>query len=84
MVYSFIRKKLRQRRFPVSFPKFLKRPILKNISKRILEWNEPKKLYLIYSQKNTGEGVLFSAFADIWDYSISKGTPPQMLFYGNC
>ena len=28
MVYDFIRKKLRERYFPVNFPKFLKRPIL--------------------------------------------------------
>ena len=28
IVYDFIRKKLRERYFPVSFPKFLKRPIL--------------------------------------------------------
>ena len=28
LMYNFIRKKLRQRRFPVSFPRFLKSPIL--------------------------------------------------------
>ena len=64
MVYNLIRKKLREKRFPVSFPKFLKRPILQNISDRMLEWNEPKKLCLIFLQENTNENVHFSA--DMW------------------
>ena len=72
MVYNFIRKKLQQRRFLVSFPKFLKRPILQNISERMFEWNEPKKMRLIYSQESNGKHVLFSAVADIWAYSFSK------------
>ena len=72
MLYNFIRKNLRQKRFPVSYPKFLKRSILQNISERTLEWNEQKKLCLIYSQENTGEYVLFSALADMWAYSFSK------------
>ena len=72
MVYNFIRKKLWQRRFLVSFPKFLKRPILQNISERMFEWNEPKKMRLIYSQESNGKDVLFSAVADMWAYSFSK------------
>ena len=32
------KKKLRRRSFPVSFPKILRRPILQNISKRMLKW----------------------------------------------
>ena len=42
----------------------------------MIEWNEPKKVMfnpLIYSQENTGEDVLFSAVADMWGYSFSKG-----------
>ena len=39
----------------------------------MLEWNEPKKLYsLIYSRENIGDGVLFSAVADMWAQSFSK------------
>ena len=73
MVYNFIRKKLRQRRFLVSFPKFLKRPILWNNSERMFEWNEQKKkLCLIYSQESNGKDVLFSEVADMWAYSFSK------------
>ena len=72
MVYNFIRKKLRQRHFLVSFPKFLKRPILENISERMFERNEPKNLCLIYSQENNSKDGLFSAVADMWVYSFSK------------
>ena len=38
----------------------------------MFEWNEPKKLFLICSQKNTGEDVLFSAVAGMWAYSFSN------------
>ena len=39
----------------------------------MLEWKEPKKcIHKIYSQGNTGDGVLFSAVADMWAYSFSK------------
>ena len=37
------------------------------------EWNEPKNgIHKIYLQENTGDGVLFSAVADMWAYSFSK------------
>ena len=72
MVYDFIRKKLQLRRFPVSFPKFLKISILYTYPSGCLNEMNQKKLYLIYSQENTGEDFLFSAVADIWAYSFSK------------
>ena len=36
---------------------------------RMLEWNEPKKLY---SQENTGDGFFFSVVVDMWVYSFSR------------
>ena len=34
--------------------------------------NQKKCIHKIYSQENTGDGVLFSAAADIWAYKLSK------------
>ena len=72
MVYKFIRKKLRQRRFLVSFPEFLKRPILQAYPSGCLNEMNQKKLCLVYSQENSGKDVLFSAVTDMWDYRFSK------------
>ena len=38
----------------------------------MFEWNEPKKLCLIYSQESNGKDALFSAVADMRAYSFSK------------
>ena len=71
-MYKFIRKKLRQRRFLVSFPEFLKRPILQAYPSGCLNEMNQKKLCLVYSQENSGKDVLFSAVTDMWDYRFSK------------
>ena len=43
------------------------------MQERMLEWNEPKScIHKIYSQENTGDGVLFIAVADMWAYSFFK------------
>ena len=70
MMCNFFKKK---NCFPVSLPKFLRRPTLQNMPKRMLELNEPKKLYSqnLFTRK-TGEGVLFSAVEDKWAYNFSK------------
>ena len=72
MVYNIIRKKLLQRRFLVSFPKFLKTYFVKHIRVDVwMKWTK-KKLCLIYSQENNDKDFLFSAVADMWAYSFSK------------
>ena len=38
----------------------------------MFEWNEQKKLCLIYSQESNGKDVLFCEVADMWAYSFSK------------
>ena len=58
-------KKLWHSCFPVSIPKFL-RPGCSS------EMNQRYCFHKIYLQENTGEGVLFSAVADMWAYSFSK------------
>ena len=72
MLYNFIRKKLRQERFPVSFPKFWKELFCRTYPSGYLNEMNQKKLCLIYSQENTSEDVFFSAVADMWAYSFSK------------
>ena len=72
MVYNFIRKKLWQRRFLVSFPKFLKDLFCGTYPSGCLNEINQKKLCLIYSQESNGKYVLFSAVADMWTYSFSK------------
>ena len=73
MVYNFIKKKLWHRRFPVSFPKFLKGLFCRKYPKGCLnEMNHKKCIYKTYSQEDTGDDVLFSAVADMWAYSFSK------------
>ena len=55
------------------------------MSERMLERYEPKKLHhKIYLQENTGDGVLFSAVADMWIYSFPKWNSSQMHFHENC
>ena len=34
--------------------------------------NQKNYIYKIYLQENTGNGVLFSAVADMWIYNFSK------------
>ena len=34
--------------------------------------NQKNCIHKIYSQENTGEGVLFGAVADMWAYNFSK------------
>ena len=72
MVYNVIKKKLVQRRFLVSFPKFLKTYFVEHIRVDVwMKWTK-KKLCLIYSQENNGKDFLFSAVVDMWAYSFSK------------
>ena len=40
-----------------------------------VKWTKKKRIHKSYSQENIGDGVLFSAVADIWTYSFSKRTP---------
>ena len=58
-------KKLWHSCFPVSIPKFLRTGCSS-------EMNQRNCFHKIYLQENTGEGVLFSAVADMWAYSFSK------------
>ena len=58
--------------FPVNFAKFLRAPMLQNICEGIQ----------IFSQENTGDGVLFSATVGMRASSlIKKYTPSQILYY---
>ena len=74
MAYNFIRKKLRQRLFVVSFPfrKFWKDLFCRTYPSGCLNEMNQKKLCLICSQENNGKDVLFSAVADMWAYNFSK------------
>ena len=68
---------------PVSFPKFLRRPILWNMPVRILEWNEPKYcLHKIYSQENSWSPFWCSCrYVDLQFFQ--KVTASLILFYEN-
>ena len=82
-VQLYKEKKLWQRFFPASL--LFKKTTLQSMSERMLEWYEPKKLH---SQNlftgNTGDGVLFSAVADMCTWSFPKWTTSQMIFQENC
>ena len=66
---TFSRKKTPGQMFFCTFSEIYK----KNMPKRVLEWNEPKNcIHKIYSQANTGDGVLFSAVSGMSAYSFSK------------
>ena len=65
-------KKLWHRCFPVSFPKFLRKPYWTCPNGCLSEMNQKNCIHKIYSQENTGGGVPFSAVADMWGYSFSK------------
>ena len=38
----------------------------------LVKWTKKNYLHKIYSQENTGDGVLFSAVVDMWAYNLSK------------
>ena len=48
------------------------------------DMNQKSCIHKIYLQENTGDGVLFSAVADMCTWSFPKWTTSLMIFQENC
>ena len=67
MVCNFFKKR------SLSFPNFLEDLFRRTCPNGCLsEMNQKNCIHKIFSQGNTGDGVLFSVVADMWAYSFSK------------
>ena len=69
----FLEKKLRHKSVPVNFPNFYEDLFCRTCPNGCLsEVNQKNCIHKIYSQGNTGDGVLFSVVGDMWAYIFSK------------
>ena len=85
LVYNLIKKKLRCRCFPVSFPNFLRRPILLHLNRCLNEMNRKQIVFTKSIHKNTpGKTSLLVQLEICGLTAFQNGTLLQMSFFENC